>query len=397
MIENLLKDKHVLLGVTGSIAAYKSLELVRLLIKAGAKVRVIMSDDAMRFIGPLSFEALTNTPVISSKSESWSNDNNHIHIHKWADIFCIAPATANTINKLSCGIADTLLTQTALASPNEIIIAPAANTHMIEHPSTQKSLELLKSRGVFIVESINKLLACQDRGKGAMAEPETIFWNIARKLLQESSFADKNCIVTGGGTKEPIDDVRCISNHSSGKMAESLALALYLKGANVTLVSSAPCHLPHLPFKRVDFQSSKELYETLLSLEPKNDLLYMAAAVSDYLVQEPYNGKYKKAHIGPTWSIKLIQNRDILQEMAALGLKCIGFKAETDPKTAHQNALHMLKTKKLHAVCLNIIGEGCNFGSQKTKIDLLIKDKWHSLDTQDKLSAALKIVDLTID
>lgn len=396
MIEDLLKDRRILLGVTGSIAAYKSLELVRLLIKAGAKVRVLMSDEAMRFIGPLSFEALTSSSVISSKSESWSNDCNHIHIHKWAELFCIAPATANTINKLSNGIADTLLTQSALACPHKILIAPAANTLMMEHSSTQESLETLESRGVKIIESVNKLLACQDKGKGAMAEPETIFWHIARTLLQNNRFNSKNCIVTGGGTKEPIDEVRCISNHSSGKMAESLALALFLKGANVTLVSSAKEHLPHLPFRRVKFQTSEELHKTLHTLSQENDTLYMAAAVSDYLVKSPSCGKLKKSKLGQNWQIELIQNQDILSQIAKTNLKCIGFKAEMDAHNAHKSAEEMLEKKGLYAVCLNVLNMDSYFGSEETKMDIFINGSWVSIPLQNKLMSAFSIVDSTL-
>ena len=397
MMENLLKDRRILLGVTGSIAAYKSLELVRLLVKSGAKVRVIMSDEAMRFVGSLSFEALTNTKVISSQSESWSCDNNHIHIHRWAEVFCIAPTTANTINKLSSGIADTLLTQTALACPHKIIIAPAANTHMLQNPATQNSLEILESRGVFVIQSIDKLLACQEKGKGAMAEPETIFWHIARHFYMESKFASKNCIVTGGGTKEPIDEVRCISNHSSGKMAESLALGLFLKGANVTLASSAKAHLPHLPFEHLEFESSENLHKILHTLKNKNEVLYMAAAVSDYVVKNPQKGKSKKSTLGPKWQIELIQNQDILQDMAKSGLKCIGFKAETDRQSAQKSAEDMSINKNLHAVCLNILNEGCHFGSESTKMDVYINNTWVSLPQQSKLNTALSIVDLTLN
>jgi len=397
LIENLLKNRRILLGVTGSIAAYKSLELVRLLVKSGAKVRVIMSESAMRFVGALSFEALTNAPVISTQSESWSNDDNHIHIHRWAEIFCIAPATANTINKLSWGIADTLLTQTALACTHPILIAPAANTNMIEHPATKDSLKTLESRNVKIIDSVDKLLACQDRGKGAMAEPETIFWHIARALLKEPSFAQKQCIVTGGGTKEAIDDVRCISNHSSGKMAESLALGLFLKGASVSLVSSAIAHLPHLPFERISFQSSEELRKILHTLAPTHGVLYMAAAVSDYLVENPTKGKSKKSELGPKWQIELIQNRDILKEMASLNLKCIGFKAETDNQTARKSAQEMLVQKGLHAVCLNVLNKDCYFGSEETKMDVYVNNSWISLSRQSKLDSAFSIIDLTLN
>jgi phosphopantothenoylcysteine decarboxylase/phosphopantothenate--cysteine ligase len=267
---------------------------------------------------------------------------------------------------------------------------------MIEHPATKDGIETLKSRGVGVIESVDKFLACQDKGKGAMAEPETIFWHIAKSLLKEPTFASKNCIVTGGGTKEAIDEVRCISNHSSGKMAESLALGLFLKGANVTLVSSANAHLPHLPFKHINYQSSENLRKILHSLKPTHQILYMAAAVSDYLVANPSKGKCKKSKLGPKWQIELIQNQDILKEMVAQGFQCIGFKAETDTKSARKNAQEMLLKKDLHAVCLNVLDKDCHFGSEDTKMDIFVSNSWVSLPLQSKLNAAFSIIDLTL-
>ncbi|NLC27652.1 MAG: bifunctional phosphopantothenoylcysteine decarboxylase/phosphopantothenate--cysteine ligase CoaBC [Campylobacteraceae bacterium] len=396
MSQKLLENKHILLGITGSIAIYKSIELLRLLTKAGAKVRVMMSEDAKRFITPLTFEALSGNPVISASTESWANDANHIHIHRWSDLFCIAPTTANTINKLAHGIADNLVTQTALASPKSILIAPAANTQMINHTATKKSLETLKNRGVTIVDSIEKKLACQDFGKGAMAEPEYIFWQIAREFLKEPNILNHPVVVTGGGTREAIDSVRFISNYSSGKMAEALATALFLKGANVTLLSSTKNHTNILPFECIPYESSLDLRKQLKKLKAKNETLFMAAAVSDYVPEVKLEGKFKKNTLGLKWKLELAQNTDILKEMSSLGFKCIGFKAETDPKTAHENAEKMFKNKNLHAVCLNILNDTCNFGSEQTRIDLFLAEGWKSLPLQSKLDSAFKIVDLCL-
>ncbi|MBV5278011.1 MAG: bifunctional phosphopantothenoylcysteine decarboxylase/phosphopantothenate--cysteine ligase CoaBC, partial [Campylobacteraceae bacterium] len=208
MTNTLLAGKKVLLGVTGSIAIYKSLELIRLFIKAGAKVKVIMSEEAKRFITPLTFEAISQNTVLHVETESWSNELNHIHIGKWADIFVIAPVSVNTINKLSHGIADNLLTQTAIAFNKQILIAPSANTNMMMNPITIESLAKLKTLGYAIVSPQTKLLACNDEGMGALADVEKIFYTSASLLLEESFWKGREVIITGGGTIEKIDDVR---------------------------------------------------------------------------------------------------------------------------------------------------------------------------------------------
>ncbi|MBE0495227.1 MAG: bifunctional phosphopantothenoylcysteine decarboxylase/phosphopantothenate--cysteine ligase CoaBC [Campylobacterales bacterium] len=392
-MEHLLTSRRILLGVTGSIAAYKSVELARLLIKAGASVRVIMSEEAKRFVTPLTFEAITGERVIHAQSEDWASQENHIHIHRWAELFCIAPATANTLNKLSHGIADALLLQTALACPHPLVLAPAANTHMIEHPATQVSLKLLRQRGACIVEPIAKLLACQTHGKGAMAEPQSVFWYIAQTLLRTPALLGKKILVTGGGTTEAIDAVRCLSNHSSGKMAEALALALFLKGAQPTLLTSASPHAPHLPFARYSYTNTASLKRTLFELLPSHTALMMAAAVSDYLPKKPFEGKAKKSDLGTSWNLELVENEDILTQAAATGIRCIGFKAETNPATAHANARAMLNAKGVDGVCLNILNETLTFGSDTTQLHFLTADKEITFAPLGKLEAALELVE----
>ena len=206
----LLKNKNILVGVTGSIAIYKSLELIREFVKNGANVRVVMSDSAKKFITPLTFEALTREKVLDESSESWANDNNHIEIGKWADVFVLSPATANTINKLNHGIADNLLLQTALAYKKMIILAPSANTNMISHNSTKASLKMLKLINYKVVEPVEKVLACGDEGVGALAEVKDIYYATARELLKEEFWINRKVVVSGGGTIEKIDDVRYI-------------------------------------------------------------------------------------------------------------------------------------------------------------------------------------------
>jgi len=205
---DLLKNKKILLGVTGSIAVYKSLELVRNFVKAGAEVKVVMSESAKKFVTPLSFEVLTTNKVLDDANESWVDEHNHIQTTGWADIFVIAPVTANTIAKLANGIADNMLLQSALAYPHVKILAPSANTNMLDNPFTKANLKMLAIANYKIVDTQVKELACKTTGDGAMAEPLEIFWQVARELLKDEFWSDRRVIVTGGGTVEKIDDVR---------------------------------------------------------------------------------------------------------------------------------------------------------------------------------------------
>ena len=214
---NLLQNKKILLAVTGSIAVYKSLELTRLFIKAGAQVKVVMSESAKKFITPLTFETLTSNRVLDDTNESWVDDHNHIKTTEWADVLVIAPATANTIAKLANAIADNILLQCALAFSPRKILAPSANTNMLEHPITQANLKMLGIANYTILETQTKELACKTIGAGAMAEPLNVFWTTARELLKDEFWADRRVIVTGGGTIEKIDDVRLFLTFQVGK------------------------------------------------------------------------------------------------------------------------------------------------------------------------------------
>lgn len=393
----ILKDKNILLAVTGSIAIYKSLELIRLFIKAGANVKVILSDGAKKFINPITFEAISQNKVLDENSESWdkSQNYNHIDITKWADILLIAPATANTINKISCGIADNLLLQTVLACKKKIIIAPAANTNMIENPITTESINNLKNLGFEVLQTQTKELACKDVGNGAMLEPIDIFHKTCKELLKTLYWKNRRAVLSGGGTFEKIDDVRYISNFSSGKMASNLATALYYLGADVTLVSSRG--FENIPYE-IDLRvshSSQQMFENLkLALDKKLDkksFLFMVAAVSDYVPKQKVDGKLKKEKLGETWSLELSKNIDILANLDKKDIFSIGFKAEMDKKEAKSNAQNMLKNKNLDAVCLNILDEANSFGSDTNKIELILKDK--SFDfSGNKLNISLEIL-----
>ncbi|MGJ0456350.1 bifunctional phosphopantothenoylcysteine decarboxylase/phosphopantothenate--cysteine ligase CoaBC [Aliarcobacter cryaerophilus] len=393
----ILKDKKILIGVTGSIAIYKTLDLIRLFIKSGAVVRVLMSESAKKFINPITFEAISQNKVLDENSENWdkNSDYNHIDIAKWADILVIAPASANTINKISCGIADNLLLQTVLACKKKIIIAPAANTNMIENLITIQSINNLKNLGFEVLQTQTKELVCKDVGNGAMLEPIDIFQITCRELLKTSYWENRRVVLSGGGTVEKIDDVRYISNFSSGKMASSLAIALYYLGADVSLVITRGYE--NIP-KDIDLQivdSSQTMFLALqdkLALKSlKKSFLFMVAAISDYIPKESFKGKLKKEQLGETWSLKLSKNIDILATLNKSEIYSIGFKAEMDKKEAKSNAQNMLKNKNLDAVCLNILDESNVFGSDTSKIELILKDK--SFDFYgNKLDISLEIL-----
>lgn len=400
----MLRNKNILVGVTGSIAIYKTLELIRLFIKANANVKVVMTKASKRFVTALTFETISQHIILEEENECWDSQsiNNHIAIGKWADVFIIAPATANTINKLANGISDNLLTQTALAYSGAKIIAPAANTNMILNPITLESLKKLNDLDCKIINSLTKELACKDIGDGAMAEPSEIFCQSVRELLKNSFWEDREVVVSGGGTVEKIDDVRYLSNFSSGKMASSLALALYLKGANVTLVASRGYENLPLQINIKPVQSSSEMLEalnqTLKIAKRKMDkkpALFMVAAVSDYLPQNAKEGKLKKDKIGETWDLQLTQNIDILNSIDKKDIYSIGFKAEMDKYSANQSAQKMVKDKKLDAVCLNIIDEENPFGSSNNLIELIINKKSEIKELKgDKFDISLKLLDM---
>ena len=393
----ILKDKKILIGVTGSIAIYKTLDLIRLYIKSGAVVRVLMSESAKKFINPITFEAISQNKVLDENSENWdkNSDYNHIDIAKWADILVIAPASANTINKISCGIADNLLLQTILACKKKIIIAPAANTNMIENPITKNSIDSLKNLGFKVLKTQTKELICKDVGNGAMLEPIDIFQITCRELLKTSYWENRRVVLSGGGTVEKIDDVRYISNFSSGKMASNLATALYYLGADVSLVITRGYE--NIP-KDIDLQivdSSQTMFLALqdkLALKSlKKSFLFMVAAISDYIPKQKFDGKLKKEKLGETWSLELSKNIDILANLDKKDIFSIGFKAEMDKKEAKSNAQNMLKNKNLDAVCLNILDESNAFGSDTNKIELILKDK--SFDFYgNKLDISLEIL-----
>ena len=410
-----LSGKTVLLGVTGSISAYKACDLARLIVKSGAVVHVVMTPSATKFVSPLTFEALTRNAVLTQESESWSSELNHIEIGKKSDIFVIAPATANTLNKLSKGIADNILLDTALAFGDKIVVAPAANTQMLKNHYTAGSIKMLAVNDTVIVEPQEKLLACGDIGSGALAEPMDIYWRLAQALLTDEFWLDRRVVVTGGGTREKIDDVRYISNYSSGKMATALAMALYSKGADVCYITTKkPDNLP-TDIYLIEVESSQEMMEytvdavrvakkgkmskpTMSSSDPvhliqKEPYLFMAAAVADYRPKYPQEGKLKKSMIGEDWSLEMQETADIITTINKDGLQVVAFKAEMDSQNGKANAKKLLEEKGADAVCYNYLQDSSSFGTDENDITVIMRDREVALGKMDKLSLSLRIVD----
>ncbi|WP_139452936.1 bifunctional phosphopantothenoylcysteine decarboxylase/phosphopantothenate--cysteine ligase CoaBC [Campylobacter armoricus] len=371
--------KTILLAVSGSIAFYKAYELISLLKKEGFRVKVLLSLGALKFGTKLSFEALADE-ILCEENESWQNTNNHIAFSKNCDCVLFAPASVNSINKLNYGIADNLFIQTLIAVDKNkpFLIAPAANTNMYLHFSTQNSLKNLKEQGYIIIDPVVKTLACKDEGLGALAELDSIVYALKRSLMQEDFFKDKSFVISGGGTKEKIDDVRCISNFSSGKMAKAIADALYFLGAKVVLVSSVEFKTP---YKLEKFESSLELKEKLQKYKDFNALI-MAAAVSDF-IPKAFKGKIKKDEHLNGLDLKLKLNEDILKNLDFKGKK-IGFKMEFDMQNALENAKKSLVEKNLDMVCLNILNEKMTFGSDENSICFITKDSISQSFKQNK-------------
>jgi phosphopantothenoylcysteine decarboxylase/phosphopantothenate--cysteine ligase len=402
----LLKNKNVLLGVTGSISVYKALELIRLYIKAEANVKVIMTQSAQKFVTPLTFETISRNTILDDTNEDWSTQtiNNHIAIGKWADVFVIAPCTANTINKLAHGVADCILTQTALAYDGIKLIAPAANTNMITSPITKDNMRLLDLGAYKFIDTTSKELACQDIGKGALADVETIFHHTIREIYRDDYWENRTVVLNGGASIEKIDNVRYITNFSSGKMASSLALAAFYKGANVQ----------YIPFSNVDFkekglipthfvQNSLKSFEITQSIlkdsiknSPKKPYFFGVAAISDYIPKSPQQGKLKKTDVGEEWNLELKQNIDILASIEAKNIYKIGFKAELDSNNANKYAIKALEEKNLAGICLNILQDkktNNNFGSDSNSIEFITKGGSKHLAQAPKLELSLQLLD----
>ena len=308
----MLKDKTILLGVTGGIAAYKSASLASRLVKAGAEVRVIMTEHATNFINPITFETLTGHKCITDTFDrNFEFQVEHVSLAKKADVIMVAPATANVIAKLAHGLADDMLTTTILASHAPKLIAPAMNTGMYENPVTQNNLALLKKYGMEVIEPAAGHLACGDEGKGKMPEPEILYEHILRSCACKQDMKGLKVLVTAGPTQEAVDPVRFLTNHSSGRMGYSIAKACMLRGADVTLVTGRTALTPPLFVDVIPVVSAKDMYDAVISRSDEMDIIIKAAAVADYRPVHVAEEKVKKSD--GSFSLELERTEDILK------------------------------------------------------------------------------------
>lgn len=370
----MLQGKNIVLGVTGGIAVYKSVEIVSRLRKAGAQVKVIMTEAASKFVAPLTFREISQNPVAVSMWSEVSNWNvEHIALASWADLFLIAPATANFIGKVANGIADDMLTTTVMATRAKVIVAPAMNTNMFENPVVKENLQKLAQLGYEIIPPAIGKLACGTEGCGRLPEPVDIVGVLTRLQTQQQSLQGKKVVVTAGGTQEPIDPVRYVGNNSSGKMGYALAKRAQLRGADVVLVSG-PTFLPDPPgIKVVRVKTALQMREAVLNEYSDADIVIKAAAVADYRPQSRAEQKIKKTEENLT--IVLEKNPDILLELGQRKTKqfLVGFAAETQELLA--NAREKLHKKNLDMIVANDVTlAGAGFNADTNIIKILLTD-----------------------
>lgn len=374
----MLRGKHIVLGITGGIAAYKSAMLARLLVKAGAEVQVVMTPSAREFIAPLTLSTLTGKPVITefftANTGQW---NSHVDLGLWADAMVVAPATACTIGKMAHGIADNMLVTTYLSAKAPVFVAPAMDLDMMAHPSTTANLNLLRSYGNHIIEPTAGELASHLIGKGRMEEPERIVEVLNDFFATSGQFTGKRVLVTAGPTYERIDPVRFIGNFSSGKMGYAIADEFARRGARVTLVSGPVAGLKPQS-ANVDVrpvESALQMLDQCSVAWPEADIAVMTAAVADYRVENSANQKIKREENEPP-QLKLVKNPDIAATLGAAKRSdqlLIGFALETDNETAH--AAEKLARKNLDAVVVNSLRDaGAGFGTDTNKVTIIAAD-----------------------
>ena len=390
----MLKGKTVLLGVTGSIAAYKIAYLASALKKQQADVHVLMTENATRFINPITFETLTgNRCLVDTFDRNFQFNVEHVSIAKKADLVMIAPATANVIGKLAHGIADDMLTTTVMACKCKKIISPAMNTNMFENPVVQDNLQILSDYGYEVIAPASGYLACGDVGAGKMPEPEVLFSYIERDLACEKDMKGMKILVTAGPTQEAIDPVRYITNHSSGKMGYAIAKMAMLRGAEVTLVSGQTAIDPPAFVKTVSIVSAKEMYDAVTSVSGEQDVIIKAAAVADYRPATVSDQKMKKGE--GDMSVSLERTDDILKylgEHKKEGQFLCGFSMET--QNMIENSRAKLVKKNLDMIAANNVKEaGAGFQGDTNVLTLITKDEEVSLPLMSKEDAAVKILD----
>ena len=371
----MLKDKTVVIGVSGGIAVYKTLDVVSRLRKLGVNVNVIMTKSATEFVTPLSFQSLSQNYVVCDMFEdpkTW--DVEHISLAKRADVFLIAPATANVIGKIANGIADDMLTTTVMATKAKVLIAPAMNTNMYENPILQRNINTLKELGYNFVEPESGRLACGDTGKGKLASPETIVDEVVKLLSKGQDLKGKSIIVTAGPTVESIDPMRYITNRSTGKMVYSIAKEAIERGADVTLITGPTNLTPPQNLKKlVKIESAKDMYEAVLANLDENDVVIKSAAVADYKPKNYSNKKIKKSD--DDLVIELDRNKDIAQEIGKIKNNkiLVGFAAETNDLI--ENASLKIKKKNLDFIVANdLTKEGAGFGVDTNIVKIIDKE-----------------------
>ena len=389
----MLKGKHILLGITGSIAAYKAAMLCRLLRVAGAEVKVLMTPTAKEFITPVTMATLSKNPIAVEFYNPENGDwHSHISMGEWADCYLIAPATANTIAKMAYGIADNLLLTTYLSARCQTVVAPAMDCDMFCHAATQENLAKLRERGVVVLESPEGELASGLMGKGRMMEPEQIVEAIDKMLDVEQTLAGKRVMVTAGATIEAIDPVRYISNHSTGKMGYAIADALAKRGAEVVLVSGKSALSTPQGVRRVDVCSAEDMYKASAAEFEACDCAVMCAAVADYTPVTVSESKIKKND--DTFSIELRKTKDIARELGKVkgARKIVGFALETDNEQV--NAEKKLAEKNLDMIVLNSLrDEGAGFGHDTNKVTFIDGASREELPLISKAEVAERIAD----
>ena len=390
----MLKGKTVLLGITGSIAAYKIAYLASALHKLHADVHVLMTENATNFINPITFETLTgNKCLVDTFDRNFQFQVEHVSIAKKADVVMIAPASANVIGKLANGLADDMLTTTVMACRCQKILAPAMNTAMYENPVVQDNIRKLKNYGYEVITPASGYLACGDTGAGKMPEPETLLEYILKEAAFQKDLAGKKLLVTAGPTQEAIDPVRCLTNHSSGKMGYAIAKMAMLRGAEVTLVSGPTTIEPPLFVKVVPVTSARDMFEAVTGLSDEQDIIIKAAAVADYRPKQVSEDKVKKKD--DQASIELERTDDILKYLGQhkkQGQFLCGFSMET--RDMIRNSRAKLEKKNLDMVAANNLKvEGAGFQGDTNVLTLITQDEEVSLPLMSKEDAALKILD----
>lgn len=390
----MLEGKTVLLGVTGSIAAYKIASLASALKKRHADVHVLMTENATNFINPITFETLTgNKCLVDTFDRNFQFQVEHVSIAKKADIVMIAPASANVIGKLAHGIADDMLTTTIMACKCKKFISPAMNTNMFENPVVQDNLKILEHYGYEVIAPASGYLACGDTGAGKMPEPETLLAYIERETACEKDLKGKKILVTAGPTQEAIDPVRYITNHSSGKMGYAIAKTAMLRGADVTLVSGRTAIEPPMFVNLVPVVTAKDMYDAVTSISDEQDIIIKAAAVADYRPAKVSNEKVKKSE--GQMSIDLERTDDILKylgEHKPTGQFLCGFSMET--QNVIENSRAKLVKKNLDMVAANNVKvEGAGFQGDTNVLTLITREEEISLPLMTKEGAAGRLLD----